>query len=497
MSKIPLKACFHLQRRFAYVGHEIAVLLKERHGITDFCGYVFTRGSYEFLKNQTDVTYSSLLLDDDVHAGFENEILDWDFLNSLEKDFGLPTLWPYLEIDRIVRYGQLLREYPHNTPSYSHHQMLQILQKKARAVIEFLEREKPDFIFYSAIGATASLLMYHIAKKKGIKVLHLLTPRIKSEQLLSEHYSMFTGFENIEPSEDERTRARTFIAEFRTKPAPYTVIDSILEKPLSRFLHFKFLIPRRLIASVQFSITQWTSYFNDPARHDYSTIKPWNLAFDRARRKLRILIGYDDLYDTPTEGENYAYYPLHMEPEVVTMLYAPIYNDQLWVAKQIAKSLPVGYTLYIKEHLAMFGFRTRAFYKELKKIPNVKLISPTVSSFDLIKDAKIITNLTGTVGWEALLMQKPVITFGDIFYNVLSGTKQCTDISQLPHLIKEQLTSHAHDEEELVEFIAKVFHESIPLDLVDIWERERGASVRERRAELIPLIDLIYAKATR
>lgn len=489
-----MKACFHLQRRFAYVGHEIATLLKERHGVTEFCGYVFTRTSYEFLKNQTDISYTSLLLDDEIHHGFEEEILDWDFLQSLERDYGIPNLWPYIEIDRIVRYGQLVREYPYNTPPYTHHEMLQILQRKAKKVIEFLETEKPDFIFYSAIGSTASLLLYTIAKKKGIRIVHLLSPRIKSEHLLSEHYSMFTGFDGVVPSEEDYARARAFLEEFRRAPAPYTVIDSIREKPLSRSLHFKFLSPRRAINSIRFAYTQWTSFFSDPARRDYSTIKPWHQAFDRARRKIRILIGYDDLYDTPTEGENYAYYPLHMEPEVVTMLYAPVYNDQLWVAKQIAKSLPVGYTLYIKEHLAMFGFRTRAFYKELKKIPNVKLISPKKSSFDLIQNAKLITNLTGTVGWEALLLKKPVITFGEIFYNALSGVRQCKDMYDLPQLIREQLESFEHNEKELVEFIAKIYHESVSLDLVDLWERERGVYVKERREEMMPLANLIMQK---
>ena len=56
-----MKIGLFLHRSFAYVGHELAVILKKKYGIRDFCGYVQTRGSYEFLKNQKEIKYSSLL----------------------------------------------------------------------------------------------------------------------------------------------------------------------------------------------------------------------------------------------------------------------------------------------------------------------------------------------------------------------------------------------------------------------------------------------------
>ena len=104
-----MKACLVLQRRFAYVGNEIASLLKERHGISEFCGYVSTRESYDFLRCQKDVAYTSLLLDEDVHEAYKKETIDWEYLAMLEREYGIPNLWPYIENDRIVRYGQLVR----------------------------------------------------------------------------------------------------------------------------------------------------------------------------------------------------------------------------------------------------------------------------------------------------------------------------------------------------------------------------------------------------
>ena len=49
-----MKVCFLLQRRFAYIGHKLAIILKEKYGVEDFCGYVYLRSSFEFLKKQTE-----------------------------------------------------------------------------------------------------------------------------------------------------------------------------------------------------------------------------------------------------------------------------------------------------------------------------------------------------------------------------------------------------------------------------------------------------------
>ena len=74
-----MKACFLLQRRFAPVGHKLAVILKEKYGVENFCGYVYLRSSFKFLKNQKEIKYTSLLLDEDLHERYLDEKLDFDF----------------------------------------------------------------------------------------------------------------------------------------------------------------------------------------------------------------------------------------------------------------------------------------------------------------------------------------------------------------------------------------------------------------------------------
>jgi hypothetical protein len=154
--------------------------------------------------------------------------------------------------------------------------------------------------------------------------------------------------------------------------------------------------------------------------------------------------------------------------------------------------MPLHFKLYVKEHPIMVGYRTHRYYRELKKIPNVKLMNPSTSSFDLIKNAKLIATITGTVGWEALIFKKPVITFGDIFYNVLSAAKRCREIEQLPYLVNEQLKKFHHDEAELENFIGAVLEESAQVDLSRIWER--GEAPKIEKEKLTRLVDLMAKK---
>ncbi len=497
-----MKLCFLLQRNFAYVGHEMAKLFREKYGVQNFCSYVYLRRSYDFLKSQKDINYSQLLLDDEIHKYFKNEQLDLDFIKNLEKEYGLPNLWPYINIDRIVRYNQMVREYPYDTPKYSHEEMMRILQVRAKAIIKFLDEEKPDAVIFTVIGGMGSLLLYHIAKKKNIKTYLINSVRIGVRQKISECFErpnfILDVYQKLQNNQIALPAARQlaleFLAEFRAHPKTHSPVESAKIKLTSPRKQLSFLLPNKLFQSVSWIIRMTVQYLLNKNKNDFETIKPWHHVIDKTKRKLRILFAYRNLYATPVAGEEYAFYPLHMNPEVSTMLYAPFYTDQLWVIKQIAKSLPVHFMLYVKEHPTMYGYRPRSFYKELKKMPNVKIINPSAKSFGLTQNAKLITTIAGTAGWEAVCFKKPVITFGDTHYNALPMVKRCRAIEDLPYLIKEQLENFVHDEAALVNFVTAAYKESVDSDLVAIWEGEAAVRVKERRQELLPLVGYMAEK---
>ncbi len=493
-----MKACFFLQRKFAYVGHKIAKILQEKYGLEEFCGYVQTRSSFDFLKNQTEINYTTLLLDENIHKKYHHEKLDLVYLQKIEKEYGFPNLWPYIVLDRIIMYNMLLREYPYNTPRYSHEEMMLIFQVQTKKIINFLEQEKPDFIFITVVGSIGSMLLYQIAKKKNIKIFITDLTRIGGDCILTDDYKKYTWvekkFDNLMQTNKESKKileARKYITTFRQKPITY-VSNLNSNTRGNRRQQLKWFTPKYFIRSLLWFIKICYKYLVNKKINDHSIEQPCGYFIDRIKRKARVLRGFKKLYDKEGFNEDFAYFPLHYDPEIATLLFAPFWTDQINLIRQVAKSLPLHFKLYVKEHPVMLGYRPRSYYNELKKIPNVKLMNPKTDSLSIVRNSKLITTITGSAGFEGVVLKKPVITFGDVFYNKLSMVKKCQNIEKLPFIIKEQLENFNYNEKELENFIGVILEESADVGLQEIWEAKVQPKEEKRRLTL--LVDLIAKK---
>jgi len=496
-----MKICFFLHRQFAHIGHNLAKLLSEEYGVREFCGYVQLRSSYDFLTSQKDIMYTGLLLDEDLHEKFSSEKVDMEYLKGLERDYGIPNLFAYVAIDRILTCNQSAREYPYNTPPYSYEDTLKILQVKAKALSAFLKKEKPDALVVSqALSGTGNFLLYNMAKKMGIPVWSINMTGMKHTYVLSDHHIRFPSLEkkyreniasNVRP-EPYYSEAKKIIEDFRKTPEPYYAKLSPSEQPVKRGTQLRFLSPVNFANSISFFVKMFYRYYVTSKHRDYTMVSPLNYVRDHARRKIRNLIGARGLYDNIVEGEKFVFFPLQTEPESSLNLWAPFKTNQLEVIRQISKSLPIEYRLYVKEHPLMVQYRPRAFYKEIKKNLNVALIDPAVRGTELVERAKLLVTITGTLGLEATFLKKPVIVMGNIWYDALSFIKKCPAPEELPYLIKEQLEHPTYNEEELVHFIAALLPESAHLDFPQLWEEEMD---KEKQKEgLRPLAALIAKK---
>ncbi len=111
------------------------------------------------------------------------------------------------------------------------------------------------------------------------------------------------------------------------------------------------------------------------------------------------------------KGKDFVFYPLHTEPEISLSLLSPEFNEQLAIIHLIAKNLPAGVTLAVKEHLHGIGRRPGGLYRSLEQIPNVVMASPYENAVELAKLSKCAIVITGTLGLEAAALGVPVISF--------------------------------------------------------------------------------------
>ena len=461
------------------MGHAVAKLLHQKHGVTEFCAYVFMADSTAWLRKQTDLKYNQILADHELHELYKKEKVDTEWIKNFEDKYAPPQLWHYLYSDKKLMYSIGPKEETTTIidPLYPHEDLLKIFQARAKAIEKMLLEEKPDFLLFFAIGSLGHLILYHVAKKLGIKVLNIDFPRVGNRMCVSEDYNTLTGvekfyqdFEKATEKTEYHEQAEKLIKKFRETGSldlEYMAVNNDLRNPDNPLLKN----PKRIIKIFTYLFKLTKDYRRNKGKFNYGMTNQHPLRFvgHALKRHLRRLKGVKDLYDEPDWNEDYAFFPVHYEPELALLLLSPFHFDQLAIIRQIARALPLHYKLYVKEHPAMIFRRSRKYYEELKKIPNVKLVPHTVSSFELAKNCNLMTLISGTAGWEASILGKPVITFGEVYYNALSFVKRAKALEDLPRLVKDQVENFAYNEKEMQNMVAAVFKDSFPYNFAGLW----------------------------
>lgn len=161
----------------------------------------------------------------------------------------------------------------------------------------------------------------------------------------------------------------------------------------------------------------WVDCFtNIPAffRAGLETFRRWRYARPVWKRTLELNRFYDSIAESPVEGERYIYFALHYQPEASSNpLGGREYADQIIPIHLLARSVPDDMKVYVKVHPEQLApLRSKEYYEDIKRIPNVKLIKSECSTYDLIQNAFAVSSLTGTVCWEAQFFGIPAILFG-------------------------------------------------------------------------------------
>ena len=111
------------------------------------------------------------------------------------------------------------------------------------------------------------------------------------------------------------------------------------------------------------------------------------------------------------------------------------FNDQKAIIKLLALNMPAGYEVIIKEHSDV-GRRSKNFYLELLKFPNIRMAHPSIRGIDLVKQARAVASMAGTVSLEASIMGKRVVEFSlHSSFSFLNNVYTIKDISNIKSII--------------------------------------------------------------
>lgn len=160
------------------------------------------------------------------------------------------------------------------------------------------------------------------------------------------------------------------------------------------------------------------------------------------------------------ENEQYVFFPLQYAQESRVTVRAPAYYDLPWILEYLSRSLPHGYELVVKDHPHQVGSLPLDAMRAISR--HSKALDPHMNAHDIVRNADAVVTLNNTVGYEALVHGKPVVTLGSAFYDGAGYSFSLDDIETLPGVVKEAIVSSGLDEENVIIFAHRIIQGSYP-----------------------------------
>jgi hypothetical protein len=247
----------------------------------------------------------------------------------------------------------------------------------------------------------------------------------------------------------DRAWASDFLTTYRARPQP----------PLYASGH-----PSALRFRSHWLEEAWLALTQPALNRDDLTI--WPLRHRVARRLrlaanaavLRLAPPFDRVRDLPPD-QRFVLFCLHHQPEASIDVVAALHSNQAATIERLARLLPATHELWVKEHANGLGDRSRGWLAKLGRLPSVRLIDPSESTFALIARADLVVAPAGTVAYEAALLGRPAATLAALYFSRLMTA--CGDPITWPlaQLLDQRYGGH---DSEVVEYLAWLHAQSFP-----------------------------------
>lgn len=160
----------------------------------------------------------------------------------------------------------------------------------------------------------------------------------------------------------------------------------------------------------------------------------------RQRRDMRRMMGPETTSLEELAGVPFIYYPLHTEPEQSLGQISPEFFFQQAAIAALARDLPAGVKLAVKDVPMGCGRRPDNFYDQILRLKNVVILNLAIPGPEVIRRALGVATIAGTGGLEAALLGKPVISFGRHNpYNFLPQVMVVRDLGELPVYVRKMV----------------------------------------------------------
>ena len=414
------KIIFWLDADLTHFG--LAKYLQEHYDCDMYAIIDITNKPKKFFKTQQLVKFQKIWFYHD-YIQKSNDLPDMAYLAEFEEKYKI-NLWLIAHNERIFyNYNEFYK--------FSTNEVLKILEQECKLFETVLDETNPDFLIMRAGDLQQTQIFYELCKAKGIKLLLLGQTRFAYRYIISPYWHDIDPIRNLSESTKQNKTFDELLNYWKGIDLFKNQSDVIAEFRGSKMSRVK-AIYKFLTSDNQNVKTHYTYYGRTKLR---VLIKMTILL---TRGKIREFYINRNLIREIKEKVPFFFFPLHVDQESTLLLGAPFHTNQLEIITNIAKSLPVGYQLYVKEHpvMKMRGWRSISYYKQLMNLPNVKVLHPSINPDEIMKKCSLVLAITSTAGLEAAFHQKCSIIFADAPYSILSSVYRIRDVEELPKVIR-------------------------------------------------------------
>lgn len=378
---------------------------------------------------------------------------DLEYLASFEKKYDI-DLWKLAINERI-----LYRFYDFH--KFTNDEILSILESECKLFESILDEIKPDFFITKEPAFHHLELFYELCRKKGVKILMLSQPNIGYRCIISEEHITLDSFDDLSSI---KTSNKSFVELQK-------YLDSqILSKQIKTYNQKKSNIKNWISALIEYLFlsnnkTIRTNY-NYYGRTKFRVIS--YMLSSILKKKYRRYFIDRKLVKNPNLAEKFVYFPLAVDLERNLLIDAPLFTNQVEIVRSVAKSIPIGYKLYVKENPSQVTreWRKISEYLEIMAIPNLTLIHPSFSGQQLLQNCSLVVTIAGSSGFEAAFYGKPSLVFANVGYKILPSVKRVREIDLLPRILKISLEEKVNPDD-LEKYLILIENNSFNFDWFD------------------------------
>ena len=408
---------------FNFMDKDVCNIVKKN--LDPFYEYEISKDKTTKLNNNNGVINEALRLEKKYNVNIS-------FLISQDRALGRGYIINATSIPKIIR------------SSWSRQKKIEAILSKFYYYEDLLDRIKPDVILSLAHKEVLDI----IAKKRGIRYYALTEAKFSNryrwdDEIITSNELRRAISENLRKKETELSEFDEDVstpegASLLQSQVQYSYLGGFKESVIS-FLKEIYKVIRGSRKKNSYHFPGWTTlHLKRPYIYSY---------ISKIGKKQNEL-----------QGQKIVYIPMTLEPEVSSLSISPEFTNQFEMIACVSKSLPADTIIVLKEQPNAYGSRPKWYYQKLQEMGNVVIAHPKVPSIDWIKMSSIVATITGTVGNEAILLKKAVLSFGkNQAINLLPTVKYCSDYESTLSAYNELIKT----KEITFKFSQKVLYNSI------------------------------------